>query len=71
MSSGEILEFKAGFRHEMNFNKVNENSVCETLTWGVDSTISVPAHYQTTAELVVEEMNYRASYVLHSKLSGQ
>ncbi len=67
----EILEFKAGFKHEMHFNKAHENSVAEMLTWGVDSAIVVPARYQTTAELVIEEMDYAGSFVLVSHLSGR
>jgi len=66
----EILEFKAGFRHEMHVNKIQENSITETLTWGVDSNICVPPHFQTTAELVVEEMQYRGAFSVATRMSG-
>jgi len=66
----EILEFKAGFRHEMHVNKIQENSITEQLTWGADSHIVVPPHFQTTAELVVEEMQYRGSFSVNTRLSG-
>ncbi len=67
----EVLEFKAGFKHEMSFAKGTENSVSEMLTWAIDSAVVVPARYQTTAELVVEEMQYAGSFVLVSRLSGR
>lgn len=66
----EILEFKAGFRHEMHVTKIQENSITETLTWGVDSNIVVPPHFQTTAELVVEEMQYRGAFSVATRMSG-
>lgn len=68
---GEIMEFKAGFKHELNFNKGNENSIAEMLTWGVDSNIVVPPRFQTTAELIVEEMSYAGSYTLQTRLAGR
>lgn len=37
--SGEIAELKAGFKHEMHFNSLNENCQTEMLTWGVDSNV--------------------------------
>ena len=66
-----MLEFKAGFKHEMSFNKAAENSVAETLTWGVDSTIDVPANCMTTAELVVEEMSYAGSFTMNTRMLGE
>ncbi|ETN75048.1 hypothetical protein NECAME_12533 [Necator americanus] len=35
----EIAELKAGFKHEMHFNNINENCQTEILTWGVDSNV--------------------------------
>lgn len=67
----EIMEFKAGFKHEMSVNDIKENSISETLTWGVDSVISVPPRYQTVAELVVEEMKYGGTFNVQSILSGR
>ena len=67
----EILEVKAGFKHEYTFNKAAENSVAEILTWGVDSTIDVPANTMTTAELVVEEMSYAGNFNMSTKISGR
>ncbi|PIO69929.1 hypothetical protein TELCIR_08241, partial [Teladorsagia circumcincta] len=37
----EIAELKAGFKHEMHFNSLNENCQTEILTWGVDSNVQV------------------------------
>ncbi|TMS39095.1 hypothetical protein L596_005672 [Steinernema carpocapsae] len=66
----EIAELKAGFKHEMNFNNLSENSKSETLTWGVDSNITVPAHYITEASIIIEEKKYKCNYTAKSRLSG-
>ncbi|CAI4231903.1 unnamed protein product [Auanema sp. JU1783] len=66
----EIAELKAGFKHEMHFNNLSENCQTEALSWGVDSNVQVPAHYMTEASIVIEEMNYRGSYSVTSKLFG-
>ncbi|KJH48492.1 hypothetical protein DICVIV_05403 [Dictyocaulus viviparus] len=66
----EIAELKAGFKHEMHFNNLNENCQTEILTWGVDSSVQVPPHYSTEASIIIEEMNYRGSYSVVTKLSG-
>lgn len=67
---GEIAELKAGFKHEMNFNNIHENTKSEVMSWGVDSNVIVPAHYTTEASIVIEEMNYQGSYSVTSTLSG-
>ncbi|VDD95643.1 unnamed protein product [Enterobius vermicularis] len=66
----EIAELKAGFKHEMNFNNIHENTKSEVMSWGVDSNVIVPAHYTTEASIVIEEMNYQGSYSVTSTLSG-
>uniref|UniRef100_A0A1I7YVV8 Ig-like domain-containing protein n=1 Tax=Steinernema glaseri TaxID=37863 RepID=A0A1I7YVV8_9BILA len=66
----EIAELKAGFKHEMSFNNLSENSKSETLTWGVDSNITVPAHYVTEASIIIEEKKYKCNYTAKSRLSG-
>ncbi|CAI2350764.1 unnamed protein product [Caenorhabditis sp. 36 PRJEB53466] len=66
----EIAELKAGFKHEMHFNNLNENCQTEVLSWGVDSNVSVPPHYMTEASIIIEEMNYRGSYTVVSRLAG-
>uniref|UniRef100_A0A914WD50 Uncharacterized protein n=1 Tax=Plectus sambesii TaxID=2011161 RepID=A0A914WD50_9BILA len=60
----EIFEMKTGFKRELNFNHINENSISELLTWGVDSKIVVPANSRIDASIVIDEVNYRGSYVL-------
>uniref|UniRef100_A0A914RD08 Uncharacterized protein n=1 Tax=Parascaris equorum TaxID=6256 RepID=A0A914RD08_PAREQ len=67
---GEIAEMKAGFKHEMQFNNINENTKSEILSWGVDSNVVVPAHYITEASIIIEEMNYQGTYTVTSTLSG-
>uniref|UniRef100_A0A915AG52 Vitellogenin n=1 Tax=Parascaris univalens TaxID=6257 RepID=A0A915AG52_PARUN len=66
----EIAEMKAGFKHEMQFNNINENTKSEILSWGVDSNVVVPAHYITEASIIIEEMNYQGTYTVTSTLSG-
>ncbi|PAV71409.1 hypothetical protein WR25_03500 [Diploscapter pachys] len=66
----EIGELKAGFKHEMHFNNLNENCQTETLSWGVDSNVTVPPHYITEASIVIDELNYKGSYTVTSRLSG-
>jgi len=66
----EIAELKTGFKHEIHFNTLTENMKSEQLTWGVDSSIMVPAGGQTEAAIVIEEMSYHGSYTLTSTLSG-
>uniref|UniRef100_A0A0N4VXM0 I-set domain-containing protein n=1 Tax=Haemonchus placei TaxID=6290 RepID=A0A0N4VXM0_HAEPC len=61
---------KAGFKHEMHFSNLNENCQTEILTWGVDSNVQVPPHYSTEASIIIEEMNYKGSYSVVTKLSG-
>jgi hypothetical protein len=68
--SGEILAYKAGFKNEIRFNSIVENTKTETLSWCVDSAVTVPAHYQTTASIVIEEINYHGAYSMQSRLSG-
>ncbi|CAD6191271.1 unnamed protein product [Caenorhabditis auriculariae] len=66
----EVAEMKAGFKHEMHFNNLSENCKTEVLTWGVDSNVQVPPRYMTEASIIIEEMNYRGSYSVVSRLSG-
>ncbi|KAK5964326.1 hypothetical protein GCK32_018818, partial [Trichostrongylus colubriformis] len=54
----------------MHFSNLNENCQTETLTWGVDSNVQVPPHYSTEASIIIEEMNYKGSYSVVTKLSG-
>lgn len=54
----------------MHFNNMNENTKCETLSWGVDSNVVVPPHYITEASIIIEEMNYQGSYTVMTQLSG-
>uniref|UniRef100_A0A915PU19 Matrix protein n=1 Tax=Setaria digitata TaxID=48799 RepID=A0A915PU19_9BILA len=70
MNVSEIAELKAGFKREMNFNNVNENTKSEVMSWAVDSTVVVPPHYKTEASIIIEEMNYQGTYSVTSVLSG-
>uniref|UniRef100_A0AC35U6J9 ITIH3 n=1 Tax=Rhabditophanes sp. KR3021 TaxID=114890 RepID=A0AC35U6J9_9BILA len=66
----EIAEFKAGFKREVHFNNLSENSKAEMLTWAVDSNITVPANYITEASVKVDEKSYSGTYTVRTLLSG-
>ncbi|KAI1710552.1 clostridium epsilon toxin mosquitocidal toxin MTX2 domain-containing protein [Ditylenchus destructor] len=66
----EIAELKTGFKYETHFNSLAENIQSETLTWGIDNNIMVPAGGQIEASVVIEEMSYSGHYTLVSSLSG-
>uniref|UniRef100_A0A0K0E6W4 Glycosyl hydrolase family 38 C-terminal domain-containing protein n=1 Tax=Strongyloides stercoralis TaxID=6248 RepID=A0A0K0E6W4_STRER len=66
----EIAEFKAGFKHEIHFNDITENSKAEMLTWAVDSNITVPPNYATEASVKIDEMSYSGKYTVRTILSG-
>jgi hypothetical protein len=66
----EIAELKTGFKHEVHFNSVQENTKSEILTWSVDSNIIVNSGTQTEASIVIEELSYHGTYQLISSLYG-
>lgn len=66
----EIAELKTGFKYETHFNKLNENLKSESLSWGVDNNIIVPAGGQIEASVIIEELNYNGSYTVVSTFSG-
>ncbi|KFD58921.1 hypothetical protein M514_00084 [Trichuris suis] len=66
----EILEFKAGFKYQIHVNKGQEQAQVESIVWGVDSAIVVPAKYETVAELKIEERVYKGNFTVMSRLSG-
>uniref|UniRef100_A0AC34Q5R0 Uncharacterized protein n=1 Tax=Panagrolaimus sp. JU765 TaxID=591449 RepID=A0AC34Q5R0_9BILA len=66
----EIAELKTGFKHEVHFGSLTENTKSETLTWSVDSNIIVNSGAQTEASIVIEELSYHGTYHLVSTLHG-
>uniref|UniRef100_A0A7E4V741 DUF4097 domain-containing protein n=1 Tax=Panagrellus redivivus TaxID=6233 RepID=A0A7E4V741_PANRE len=66
----EIAELKTGFKHEVHFNSLTENTKSEVLTWGVDSNIVVNSGCQTVASIVIEELSYKGTYQLDTTLYG-
>ena len=66
----EIAELKTGFKHEVHFNSLTENTKSEVLSWSVDSNIIVNSGCQTEASIVIEELSYRGTYHLVSSLFG-
>uniref|UniRef100_A0A914YEE7 Uncharacterized protein n=1 Tax=Panagrolaimus superbus TaxID=310955 RepID=A0A914YEE7_9BILA len=66
----EIAELKTGFKHEVHFNSLQENTKSETLSWSVDSNIIVNSGVQTEASIVIEELSFHGTYQLISTLYG-
>uniref|UniRef100_A0AC34GQZ0 Uncharacterized protein n=1 Tax=Panagrolaimus sp. ES5 TaxID=591445 RepID=A0AC34GQZ0_9BILA len=66
----EIAELKTGFKHEVHFNSLQENTKSETLSWSVDSNIIVNSGVQTEASIVIEELSFHGTYQLVSTLYG-
>ncbi|KAE9555352.1 hypothetical protein FO519_001434 [Halicephalobus sp. NKZ332] len=66
----EIAELKTGFKHEVHFNSLTENTKSEVLSWSVDSNIIVNSGSQTEASIVIEELSYHGTYHLVSTLFG-
>ncbi|KRY49454.1 DNA excision repair protein ERCC-6 [Trichinella britovi] len=66
----QILEFKAGFKHEIQVKKGQEQADAELLSWSVDSAIIVPPHYQTTAQLTIQENTFKGNFTVSTRLAG-
>ncbi|KRZ12360.1 DNA excision repair protein ERCC-6 [Trichinella zimbabwensis] len=66
----QILEFKAGFKHEIQVKKGQEQANAELLSWSVDSAIIVPPHYETTAQLTIQENTFKGNFTVATRLAG-
>lgn len=65
----KLLEFEK--KIELYFQYVGLSRKAEqTLTWGVDSEISVPSGTQTTAELLIYEDNYDGEFEMLTTFEG-
>lgn len=49
---------------------MTENVKTESLSWGVDNNIIVPAGGQIEASIVIEELNYDGGYTVVSTFAG-
>ncbi len=67
----EVFEANAGFSRELSLNESHGQTFEESLTWGVDSQIKVPAHHKTTAQLVVTEDQVASKFAVTSNFSGK
>ena len=68
---GCALEAGAGFRHEYVLESSRTKTVQEELNWSVQSTIKIPSMSMTTAELLVQENEYRGRFEIRSYFSGE
>lgn len=67
---GEIAELKTGLKYETHFNTLTENIKTETLIWGIDNNILVPAGGQIEASVIIEELSFGGGYTIESTMSG-
>ncbi|XP_064601643.1 uncharacterized protein LOC135467741 [Liolophura sinensis] len=67
----ELVSATTSFGREVTVESTDEETKEETLTWGVDSTIRVRPKYKATAEVVVEEEEFTASFVMRVRIRGR
>ena len=68
---GEVLKANAGFSKELSLTNALTKSIQKTLTWEVDSQIKVPSGVQTTAELIVNELELTDKFTISTDVSGE
>ncbi|CAF1246377.1 unnamed protein product, partial [Adineta ricciae] len=66
-----VIEASTGFRREYVLEQSRDKQVEEELTWSVESNIRIPGMSETTAELVVQEDEYRGSFEIKSYFYGE
>ncbi|KAK6173542.1 hypothetical protein SNE40_016973 [Patella caerulea] len=67
----EVAGATAGFGREVNMETVDENTHEESMTWSINSSIKVPPKHTTTAELVVREQEFNASFDMDVNIKGR
>lgn len=55
---GDVCELEGGGSREVNISRERETTKEEEMTWSADTVVKVPAHTNTTMELVVDEKEY-------------
>ncbi|KAK7485751.1 hypothetical protein BaRGS_00023052 [Batillaria attramentaria] len=66
----EVAGATAGFGREVTMESTDESTHEETMTWSINSTIKVPPHARTLAELVVREKEYNAKFRMNVQIKG-
>lgn len=66
----EVAGATAGFGREVHMDSTDENTHEEIMTWSINSSISVPAHARTVAELVVREREFNAKFRMNVQIKG-
>lgn len=67
---GCALEAGAGFRHEYVLETTRTKTVQEEMNWSVQSNIKIPAMSKTTAELLVQENEYKGRFEIQTYFKG-
>ncbi|CAF0770528.1 unnamed protein product [Didymodactylos carnosus] len=66
-----VIEASTGFRREYTLEQSRDKQIEEELTWSVESNIKIPSLSQTTAELVVQEDEYKGTFEIKSYFFGE
>jgi len=66
----DIASVTAGFGRDVSMESSDESTHEETITWSINSSIKVPPHHRTVAELVVKEQEYTASFRMATRIRG-
>lgn len=67
----EVAGATAGFGREVTMESTEENTKEEVMTWSINSSIKVPPHHRTIAELVVKEKEFSANFKMSVTIKGQ
>ncbi|VDO97121.1 unnamed protein product [Soboliphyme baturini] len=67
----EVLEANAGFKREITLANIDEDTVEEEMTWGVDSALRVPPMTETTAELIMTEAHCSSNFTMETRMHGR
>lgn len=68
---GCALEAGAGFRHEYAMETTRTKSIQEEMNWSVQSNIKIPGRSKTTAELLVQENEYKGRFEIKTYFKGE
>ncbi|XP_012938383.1 uncharacterized protein LOC106011851 [Aplysia californica] len=66
----DVMAATAGFGRDVSMETTDECTHEETITWTINSSIKVPPHHRTVAELVVKEQEYTASFKMSTRIRG-
>ncbi|KAI0990178.1 hypothetical protein GJ496_000705 [Pomphorhynchus laevis] len=66
----DVVEAGGSIKHEQSIEMGKEQNYSSSVSWAVDSSIRVPPHSKTSAELVLTEENFSANFSFNIKIKG-